>query len=347
MQVRMLEMDIVPFLAALIAIYASGIALGIILHEFGHAGIGWLAGFHPRLIRAGNGPTLLRVKLGSAWFELRLWPLSGGVICLPRGPGRLAVSVTYLLGGMLANALVLATMSVIWFMLGDPVFWALVIGMAQVELIARSVVPYAKKWRGTEQPSDTLKIWRLLRHPEADAISEGHAVHMRRILPAGMPAPSPSPDTPEIIYQVGRRDRLTDQWARRDASAVLQRVLARHRLPAAERAYVLDNLVRTGLLRRIDVPLERLEAWSLEAIALVESPYTLVTHGGVLLALGRPAEAEALLTPLLGAATVAGQGALCEAYIKQAAAMLRHEQAKHRLLAATAPAAPQTLDTSS
>ena len=152
------------------------------------------------------------------------------------------------------------------------------------------------------------KIWRLLRHPEADAVSEGRAALMRGILPAGTALPPPSPDSPEIMYQLTRRDLRTDPWVRRDASAVLQRVLLRGRLPPAERALVLDRLALFESLKGDDASKELMDAWSAEAVTLANGPYTLVTCGGVLIALGRPAEAEALLTAVLASATAMGRG---------------------------------------
>jgi hypothetical protein len=319
----MLDLDAVWLGAAILLLHAAGYALGIVLHEFGHAGMAWLLGFHPRMIRVGVGPLLLRLKLGAAWFEVRPWPLSGRVTCLPRPAGRPLAVTAYLLAGIIANAIVLIAMSAIWIASDELPFWALAIGGAQFALILTSVIPVVWKWRGTDQPSDMYKIWRLLRHPESDAVSEGRAALMRGILPAGTALPPPSPDSPEIMYQLTRRDLRTDPWVRRDASAVLQRVLLRGRLPPAERALVLDRLALFESLKGDDASKELMDAWSAEAVTLANGPYTLVTCGGVLIALGRPAEAEALLTPVLASATAMGRGTLCEAYIRHAVALQR------------------------
>ncbi len=148
---------------------------------------------------------------------------------------------------------------------------------------------------------------------------------MRSIAPVGMDILPVSRSTPEIIYQVTRSDRLTDPWGRRDTSLALQDLLAQKRIPALERALVLDCLTLLEGGKGKEASVELMDAWSQEAVALAPGPYTLVTRGGALVALGQPAEALALLTPLVEPATAVGRGALCQAYI-------RHAEAKQRLL---------------
>jgi hypothetical protein len=146
---------------------------------------------------------------------------------------------------------------------------------------------------------------------------------MRLVLPAGATVPPPSADAPEIIYYVNRPDRLTDPWARRDASAGLQNVLARGLLSEPERVVVLQNLALIERSKKDEASLALMDAWSQQAVALAPRPYTLVTRGGVLLSLGKPAEALALLKPLTEVATAVGRGRLCQAYIDLAEAQLR------------------------
>jgi hypothetical protein len=148
---------------------------------------------------------------------------------------------------------------------------------------------------------------------------------MRLVLPDGAPIPTPSSDAPEIIYHVTRRDRLTDPWARREGSAGLQNVLARGALSEPERVLVLQNLAMIERSKKDEGSLALMDAWSQEAVALAPRPYTLVARGGVLLSLGRPTEALALLRPVTEAAAAMGYGRLCQAYINLAKAQLNLE----------------------
>jgi hypothetical protein len=323
----MFDLDLSRFLLAFYLATMASYVFGLVAHEFGHAGMGWLVDLPPRLIRIGTGPVLLRRKLGSAWLDLRLWPLYGFVTRRPRPAGRNLAYAACVLGGPFANVTLLAAMVLLWSTsddFDDRMFWALALGSAQLALVLTSCIPFVFKRHGTKHSSDMFKVIRLIRRPAAGTLEEWHAALMRSIAPVGMEIPPLSRDTPEIIYQVTRGDRLTDSWGRRDTSMALQSILAQGRLPALERALVLDSLVLIERGKGKGASVELMDAWSREAVALANGPYTQVTRGGALVALGQPAEALALLIPLVEAASAIGRGPLCQAYI-------RHAEAKQRL----------------
>jgi hypothetical protein len=313
----------------LLAVFAltsvTSYVLGIIAHEFGHAGIGWLVGMPPRLIRIGEGPPLMRVRLGTALFDLRRWPIYGYVGYLPPPAGRTGARALRLSGGILVNAMILAAMLLLWSRsdgFDDKAFWALSIGNAQFSLLAVSVLPLSFKWRGQRQVSDMLAILRLLRGQQTNTFEEFYAAQMRLVLPNGAAIPIPSADAAEIMYHVTRLDRLNDPWGRRDASTGLQNVLARGLLSEPERALVLQNLAMIERSKKEEGSLALLDAWSQEAVMLAPCPFVLVARGGALLSLGRPAEALALLEPITEAAAAIRYGRLCQAYINLAKAQL-------------------------
>jgi hypothetical protein len=323
---QMLEQDPGWIFSVFLLTSVASYMIDVIAHEFGHAGVGWLVGLPPRLIRIGEGPPLLRFRLGSALFDMRRWPHYGYVAYLPPPAGRTCARILRLSGGIMVNALLLAATLVLWNHssgFDDKAFWAISIGNAQFSLIAASIIPSALKWRGRRQPSDMWWILRLMRRRETNTLEELYAAQMRLVLPAGATVPPPSADAPEIIYYVNRPDRLTDPWARRDASAGLQNVLARGLLSEPERVVVLQNLALIERSKKDEASLALMDAWSQQAVALAPRPYTLVTRGGVLLSLGKPAEALALLKPLTEVATAVGRGRLCQAYIDLAEAQLR------------------------
>jgi hypothetical protein len=323
----MFQQSLPWFLSVFVLTTVASYIVGMIAHEFGHAGMAWLVGLSPRLIRIGEGPMLVRFRMGRALFDMRRWPLYGYVAYLPAPRGRIWARILRLSGGFLVNALILAAMFVLWSYsdgLDDRAFWAISIGNAQLSLIASAVIPFSRKWRGQTQVSDMLSILRLLRHPQTGTLDELYAAQMRRVLPAGALVPAPSADAPEIIYYVTRRDRLSDPWGRRDVSAGLREVLARGTPSEPERALILQNLALIERHKGDEGSLELMDAWSQEAVALAPCASTLVTRGGVLLSLGRPAEALALLRPVVEAAAAIGWGPLCQAYINLAEVQLRH-----------------------
>src|SRR5580692_9259064 len=74
-QMQMLEQDPYWIFSVFVLTSVASYIIGVIAHEFGHAGVGWLVGMPPRLIRIGEGPPLLRFRLGSALFDMRRWPI--------------------------------------------------------------------------------------------------------------------------------------------------------------------------------------------------------------------------------------------------------------------------------
>jgi hypothetical protein len=335
----MLDLNPCWLLAIFVLISMASYIVGLIAHEFGHAGIGWLVGMPPRLIRIGEGPRLFRIKLGSAMFDMRRWPIYGYVGYLPPPVGRTGARILRLSGGMIVNALLLAATILLWSRssgFDDQAFWALSIGNAQFSLFAVSFIPLSSTWRGQRLVSDMLAIIRLLRGQQTNTFDEFYAAQMRLVLPDGAAIPTPSADAAEIVYHVTRHDRLNDRWGRRDASAGLQKVLARDALSKPERILVLQNLALIERHKGDESSPASMDAWSQEAIALAPRPHALVVRGGVLVSLGRHAEALALLSSVMAVAAAAGSGRLCQAYINVAQAQLRLQAA--RAAAARKPA---------
>src|ERR1700760_406269 len=110
----MLDLNPCWLLATFVLISMASYIVGLIAHEFGPAGIGWLVGMPPRLIRIGEGPPLLRIRLGTALFDMRRWPIYGYVGYLPPPAGRTGARILRLSGGVLVNAFILAAMFVLW-----------------------------------------------------------------------------------------------------------------------------------------------------------------------------------------------------------------------------------------
>ena len=166
LSMRLLELGPVAFVSVFLGLYALGMGLGIAVHELGHAGIAWLVGFPVRLIRIGHGPVLVNLPLGPARLTWCLWPV-GGAVQASRSPARRLASLIYLLGGLAANLVVFALATAAWLLPREENLVALAIAAAQLPFVAGSALPYTRRWRGVEQTSDMLKVWRLLHRKTA------------------------------------------------------------------------------------------------------------------------------------------------------------------------------------
>ncbi len=281
-------------LGALLAFQLS-LTLGLVVHEAAHAAVGRWFGLQLRMIRIGRGPPLVRIRIGRAWLVLRLWPVSGQVVALASPQRRRLAMISYILGGMGGNALLLAGLGAVLAV--DPIsaWWTVPAGLAQLLEIVSAAVPRSWKARDGLHLSDGERLRRFLRNRDTPPVV-GAQAHLTRRLGITEPAPPPSPALPEIAYQLTRPERLKEAWARRDMSRVLRDVLARADLTWLERLAVHDELVvreaqhGEGLLTAAE-----LDRWSAEALEIAPLPALRITRAGALFRLGRLDEAEALL----------------------------------------------------
>jgi hypothetical protein len=183
-----------------------------------------------------------------------------------------------------------------------------------------NLVPIRVKSTG---PTDGRQLLRLLFHGKADQLRSVHHTLFRPMLPENTQIPEPSAEMPEIAYQVTRRDRLWEPWARRDASDAMRLLLARDRLPKAERALVLSFLVSNELLfGGTGLTPGCLDIWSLEALVLAPTPATRVDRAEALVALGQVESAKSMLLCLLDVPMDETDAIICRACLAQAASIV-------------------------
>lgn len=314
-------MEFDAFDAWFIGSWVLSYLIGLVAHEIGHAAAASAVGFHPRLISIGIGRAVLRWRFGQAWFVLRLLPVVGHMTYLPHLPTRRLRKAAVTAGGPLANGLLLAIAGAIY--LADPAAFGIghlvvtdeksfaifmahltaqvsldAFSMTQVFLLVTTLIPARGKAAGRSISSDGWKLWRLAVDP-AGATDGGllaaYAALMQNVLPPGAPLPSPSPYGAEIVFQAIRRDRQREAWADRDAAEVMQRLLQQEALPDLERAYVLRFLVGHELTRaKTGADLARLDQWSRQAVVLAPTRDHQVLRAGVLRAMGRIRDADAI-----------------------------------------------------
>jgi membrane-associated protease RseP (regulator of RpoE activity) len=90
-----------------------GIAFAIAVHEAGPLFCAIATSIAVRRVTVGVGPLLLRGRIGETRFELRVLPANGFASIFPLGVVRKFRLALFILGGVLANALVLAIMTVL------------------------------------------------------------------------------------------------------------------------------------------------------------------------------------------------------------------------------------------
>jgi hypothetical protein len=250
------------------------------------------------------GPVLWRGRIGEIRFEVRSLPLSGFVACYPEAAPRKYWIALMLLSGVLANAALIAAAA--WMhdmgIVPKPVRDALgPIAFAQLLLIVANMMPLSFRAKAGTRATDGLQLLQLFRGgPTAAALA--YAGMLGRYNAVGKVTPTWSGTSSRLMYQLSRPDRWTDDGARRDVHAALQRELSRGELSREEVMLVLDALVTEGVIFADPALRPRLDDWSLRALQLGPDLQTLLgSRGAVLVELGRYAEAKAILVPLVAA----------------------------------------------
>jgi dienelactone hydrolase len=286
------------FLLWWVSLFLLGLAIGTVAHKAGRLLCARVGSIPIRRIVIGRGPTLMRGRLGDIRLEVRLVPTGMVVICAESAsPPKRSAVLLYLLGGVLANIVVIGV--IIWLhraglappilrndagmpllapQAGILIFAQLMmigVGVAEPFFYARS--PQIKRYReGTTRPPISTRSLAFVR----------------------------------VLYRVVLHERLHNQDTRRKAWAAVQRELARGDLTPEEEMYALDWVITNWLITSrlaaaapifVDPSLRRkLDEWSDRAVRLGPKIKTLVaSRAAVLVELGRYREAKALLQSLV------------------------------------------------
>jgi len=258
-----------------------GMMLAVAAHEVGHLVCAVAASIAVRLISIGVGPLLLRLRIGETWFELRLVAAAGFVSIYPLSIVRKFRQALFLLGGVLANALVLAVVAALGLVGAFPAWlaeWGDLIGpivFMQAYMIMVNLIPFMVQVQGARLPSDGLQLLQLWSAPRgATALGLVYA-ELAKLYRAGSVAVPNSPVWSRIMFNLSHARRWTDPEARRAIHESLIRELARGPLPTEAEGLVLDGLITDGLVFSEPLLRSRLDAWSLRAIEIAPDVKTL------------------------------------------------------------------------
>ena len=283
------------------AIYA-GLWITTLVHEFGHAVCGRLAGMHIRQVWVGRGFTLGRWRMGETTFELRI-PVPGGHVAVyPDLTFKKSQRALFYAGGILANlAFAVALVSLDETKtLPDAFAPALEIMILFQALGAvGNGVPMQKAGR----TNDGMHLWRLWKLSYSNgSLTKAGTLYSGFLAPYGWHGGPFAHAAPRIyhLYMLN-----IDANQRGDAELLRQSIEAAQRelkrgLPEPEERFVLDILITNVLLSPEFARPDELDQWSSRALELAADAPTLQgSRGAALVALGRFDEGKALLADFL------------------------------------------------
>jgi hypothetical protein len=280
-----------------------GLVIAIPVHEAGHLVCSLVSGTSVRQMTVGAGPLLFRRRFGETWFELRLLPTLGFVVNYPAAVvhrGRIAL---FLLGGVLANAAVIAAIAIVTARHAPPASWDGVIGaivFTQAWFILANLMPFTTNLGDMGRvASDGGQLLQLFLLTSGEPTAAGRLyTGMVASYALGAPLPRMTAASSRIMYHVFRNDRWTDPGAAGEFVAAMRRELARGNLSVAEEALVLDALI-THALTVGDTQLRpELDALTQRAMLLAPSDSVSGSHGAALVETGRFGEGKAVLETL-------------------------------------------------
>jgi hypothetical protein len=332
-------------------LFAAGImmggAVGVAAHEGGHFLCAAASSIPVRSLSVGRGPPLLRVRIGETSLELRQEFWAGGtVVPYPTLMSHKYATMFFMIGGVLGNIALLALVIGLSEAFAVPFYLGLVLSgaaFAQLVMIAVNLFPRNLKIDGETLGSDGRQLWQTLCNSASGRTQQGLFFAAMLHLYGGGEEPAVSPAAPRLCYHLSR-ERWTNEVVRREVDDAFLRELGRGGLTREEELLVLDALSTDTLLFGDPALRAHLDAWSLRALTLAPAIRTVRgTRGGVLVELGRHAEAKPFLEPLTQAEETSLDRVLGHAFLARAehalgetAAARRHASEARRICSATA-----------
>lgn len=272
-----------------------GFVAGTIAHEAGHCAAAALTSLPIRKVRIGAGEVWLRTRLGAAELELRMVPLGGFVwITADRKTSRSRL-VLFMLGGIAANSALLGAVLWLEHVLPRAYEDALAgFGIAQVALIAGSLIPLWGRAFGIRFANDAMQVLLLLRGRHTLDVHLTYEDLLAHYTPGRSPRMT---EASHVLREQITSGRLWfDQDARRQALETIQAELGGTVMSPEERLLALDLLISRALILRDPVFCDHLGDWERQIAELdPDGALTASTRGAVLVELGQFAAGKLVL----------------------------------------------------
>jgi len=315
----------------------TGWVIAVAAHVAGHVLCASLCRIPIQLICVGEGPVLLRGRIGNIQLEFRALPLAGFVVPDPFSPIPRGWRLLFALSGVLANSAVIyaayrlksGVASDLWFYHGlTPIAWT------QVFVIIVNLIPCHSV--DGRLPSDGGQLWQFLRGTVPE-VPNKYYVLMLTNYSAGR-EPELSNATPRLIPHFPFSERWVNAEARHSARRALLEEIERREMSLDEELLVLDCLITDVLIFVDQAPdstfRPQLDAWSKRALELGPEIFPIrATRGGVLIELGRYQEGKAL-TESAGDAIDDFDAIVRNTFLARAEHGLGNTEAAKKLLAA-------------
>lgn len=302
-----------------VSTFVLGLVLASLVHEAGHAACAWALGFEPRVISLGVGPTVLRLKAARATIAIRMLPIGGSVLTLPWRERPRWHRCLFVASGAVANLAALWMFSALAGLFSGGSTLLTTLAGIQGAFALINLLPLPLKVDGVSIGSDGLQLVQNLFGNSQNHFQMAWEPLASRVAP-GWQCSGFSRHAQEILFQAGRQDKFKECWARREACVALKACLGATDTAKMEELLVLCLLSELATLYRdTGTTLEELDSWSAKLLAMSDCPGNRVTRGGALVALGRMAEAEAILKPLADQTIDWLDQVFCRAHLAQVA----------------------------
>jgi Peptidase family M50 len=287
--------------------FLSGGFVGTAVHEIGHFLCALLVSIPVKEVLVGGGRMVFSCRIGETSLQLRRNPFRGGIVV----PYHVLVfckyrTVFFLGGGLLADAVFVALLIGVSEAVYVPADLGAVLAGAviwKLYTVMYNVMPRDVTIQDHKTSTDTRLILRTLRGPRSGPTQYGlwFADYLNKYS-VGAKLAIPTSAAAARICHYYLQGRWADENARRDAKAAFMRELKRGGLTREVELLVLESLSTDALIFSDPSVRPYLDFWSSRALGLAPAVTTVRgTRGGVLVELGRYAEAKPFLEPLTSA----------------------------------------------
>lgn len=281
--------------------WVIGEVIGIVAHEAGHALMATATGIHVRKVVIGQGKRLFRCDCRGIRIEANRIPIGGYTLIFPEVYLRKGAMLLMLLGGIIANFLLLIGAAVAWYS-GLLPSWStdLALGFicAQIFLILVALIPDAPSGQ-PGRSTDGQKIAHILKQENGSLtpLAKSHLDALESYSDGEEPITALSPASYRLMeFHHSLQHSANEPSVRREILQNLIAELEKGEMSRAEELMIFDTLITEAVVNANADMRKSMDEWSSRAVALDPPVPTLrFSRAAVLIELGRFAEGKAII----------------------------------------------------